>query len=568
MLPVTVMHTTVFLLFGAFGHAKTSTAADGQRPHIIFMLGDDVGWSNVGWNNPNVKTPVLNSLRKSGVDLQRHYVYKFCSPSRSSLLSGRLAIHVNQENSATEQRYAGVPLGMTLFPELLQQVGYATHQLGKWHVGMASKRHIPTGRGFNSSIGYFNFGEDHYTQRRGGEALAASVGLDAVSGSGNRNSDSPCGQSRSAVDLWRNDHPAYGENGTYGGYIYRNESLRLIEAHDLNTPLFLFIAWQNLHAPLQVPQEYVDRYTGDARTTINGMSSFLDESIGLVVKALRNRGMWKNTLLVFCADNGGMLGTGGDNSPLRGGKFSDFEGGVRVASFVAGGALPTKVRGKSLDGIISVADWYTTLCAAAGGPSCEQDVEAQANGLPPLDSVNMWDYLTGKVDSSPRTELALSVLPAAAVAPSAALLETFEGRNRYDVRYYGGGEAIISGNFKLIQGLVFFGPFKPPKVPGNCLEMQGPWTTSHPGVPCQFAAPALYDVVNDPTETTDISGMHPEVATALAARIETLRGGVYAPDRGPLEQAACDAADGYGDFWGPWLNLGAGSSGSTIEMLV
>ena len=105
----------------------------------------------------------------------RQYVYKFCSPTRTSFVSGRLPIHVNQENSATEQPLAGIPVGMTTIAERLNATGYSCHQVGKWHCGQASKKHIPSGRGFNTSLGFFNFGEDHYTQIRGGKFKTENV---------------------------------------------------------------------------------------------------------------------------------------------------------------------------------------------------------------------------------------------------------------------------------------------------------------------------------------------------------------------------------------------------------
>merc|ERR1719199_984936 len=96
------------------------------------------------------------------------------------------------------------------------------------------------------------------------------------------------------------------------------------------------------------------------------MITFLDESVGNITDALKRKGMWDNTLLVYSPDNGGYQGQGGDDTPNRGGKFSDFEGGVRVAAFATGGVLPKAVRGKSVDGMISIADWYATFCALAG----------------------------------------------------------------------------------------------------------------------------------------------------------------------------------------------------------
>ena len=108
-----------------------AVASADRPPHLIYVLADDLGHSNVGWNNPDVSTPHLDSLRAGGVALDRHYVYKFCSPTRSSFLSGRLPIHVNQENSATEQRYSGIPLNMTTFTERLEEQGYVSAHVGK-----------------------------------------------------------------------------------------------------------------------------------------------------------------------------------------------------------------------------------------------------------------------------------------------------------------------------------------------------------------------------------------------------------------------------------------------------
>ena len=174
--------------------AATPPPTVAPRPHLIFALADDLGHSNVGWNTDGeVLTPHLDALRADGVALEQHYVYKFCSPSRSSFLSGRLPVHVNQENSATEQRYAGIPLGMTVFVErLAAEAGYVTAHVGKWHAGQASMKHVPHGRGFQHALSFFNFGEDHYTQRRFGNAANGS----------------PPGHSCKGVDLVRHCQPS------------------------------------------------------------------------------------------------------------------------------------------------------------------------------------------------------------------------------------------------------------------------------------------------------------------------------------------------------------------------
>eukprot|EP01084_Bolivina_argentea_P128351 226885_1 len=120
--------------------------------------------------------------------------------------------------------------------------------------------------------------------------------------------------------------------------------------------------------------------------------------------------MWDNTLLIISSDNGGCSGTDGDganNSPLRGGKYSDFQGGVNVVAMISGGYLPQNRRGKELNGTIHIADIYATLCNIVGiDPT---DSRAKAAGLPPIDSINMWPYILNTTDGpSPRTEVYLS----------------------------------------------------------------------------------------------------------------------------------------------------------------
>lgn len=108
------------LLLLACGGA--AAAAPQKPPHLIFVMADDQGHKN-GYLNPELITPHTHAIVAEGVALTNHYVFKFCSPTRSSLLSGRLPIHVNMENSATEQPLAGVPVNMTMFPTVLKKAG-------------------------------------------------------------------------------------------------------------------------------------------------------------------------------------------------------------------------------------------------------------------------------------------------------------------------------------------------------------------------------------------------------------------------------------------------------------
>ena len=581
-----------------------AASSEAPRPHIVMIVADDTGWSNIGFNTGGrVRTPTIDALAADGIMLASHYVYKFCSPSRSSFMSGRLPIHVNQENSATEQRYAGIPLNFTTLPEKLCARagypgggGYACHAVGKWHCGMASTAHTPRGRGFDSFVGFFDFGEDHYTQIRSGAArrrLGAAAAAERNDGPTAEGADDDVfiddgGGGCSGVDLWRDDAPATGENGTYGDYIYAAAAADAAAAHNASgraagaPPLFMYAAFQNLHPPLQVPQAYMDRYANDtdppAPLTIAGMAAFLDDCVLNLTAALRAnafvttadarggaedagaegggaaggaaRTMYDDTLIVFTPDNGAYLGSGGDSTPYRGGKFSDFSGGVRVAAFVSGGFVPAARRGATARGLLAGADWYATFLALAGvAPAA---IVAETAGVTPIDSLDAWPMIVGDVADGPRREIPLSIMP-----PGVGALRAGEGTG-----YYVAGEGIVARGHKLLLGPQSHGPFDDGTTMPTCDSLVPPhgarggggWTKDEPGVPCDCGSGGcLFDLENDPFETRDLAAAKPALAAALRERLEALRDGVYAPERGGLEQAACDAVGEHGGFWAPWL---------------
>jgi len=143
----------------------------------------------------------------------------------------------------------------------------------------------------------------------------------------------------------------------------------------------------------------------EKRRFYHAMVYFVDEAIGNVTKKLKTEGLWDNTLIVLHADNGGPIVQGANNYPLKGGKFSNWEGGVRVNAFVSGGLLPKAVRGTKQEALIAGWDWYATYAAIAGADPT--DWKAAAAGLPPHDSLNMWPLISGQNATCPRTELAL-----------------------------------------------------------------------------------------------------------------------------------------------------------------
>jgi arylsulfatase B len=224
------------------------------------------------------------------------------------------------------------------------------------------------------------------------------------------------------TDLWCTDKPCYGINNTdYNGFIFTRESVRIIEAHDPAVPLFMYIALQNNHEPLEVPAEYMDQYPADMywdQRIMNAMSSFWDEAVGNITGALKRTGMWNNTLYVLSGDNGGPVywtatpayphGGSANNYPLRAGKSSLFEGGVRVSAFASGGFLPVAMRGKTLgktSQAIHMADWFHTFSSLAGVDWLDEPPNLPSN----RDSIDVWPLISGATAISPRTEVPLAV---------------------------------------------------------------------------------------------------------------------------------------------------------------
>ena len=273
------------------------------------------------------------------------------------------------------------------------------------------------------------------------------------------------------------------------------------------------------------------------------MVNYMDGVVGKLVDALRRKQMWDDTLMLFFSDNGGPVYYPGsaNNHPLKGGKLSDWEGGVRVNAFLAGGALPPHARGKKLDALVHVADWYATFAALARVQDPTADAEAAAAGLPAVDSVNVWPliadakaFLPGGA-ASPRTEVQLS---------SQALIQRG-----------GGGEL-----YKLITGWMTSSGWTGPSYPNRTGHQPLPSPTDkYPPLMLDTWAHdcgepgCLYDVAADETEHHNLAEALPDVARKLKARLDELNMANYDPDRGAGDPAACRAAERYGGFYGPFV---------------
>ena len=529
------------------------------HPHILMLLLDDWGWGNFGVhsrNNSEVVTPNLDALAASGVLLERHYTHKFCSPTRSALQTGRAPIHVNVLNSPVNQHnpndpiggFQGAPRNMTGIAEKLKQAGYVTAMAGKWHAGMAVPEQTPRGRGYETSLHYFdaanNYWDSAYLQ--------------------------PCAyptpaDNFTARDLWNTTGPARGLNNSitcsqanqapgciYEDQLFTTRILDTISTSDPSVPLFLLWTPHSVHEPYQVPAEYLEKFSFidvPVRQYYSAMTNYIDDHVGMVVAALKAKGLWENMLLILSADNGGPLSagdnpqgldgvTGANNFPLRGGKMSNLEGGVRVNALAAGGLLPPAMRGTKSGAFLAIEDWYTTFCFLAGVDPT--DARAAAAGLPPVDGLNAWPVLSGANASSGRR---LQFLGSSDDTP-------------------GIGNTIVQGvirsadGYKLLLGDVnpafWQGPVFPNASTGgnfsalSCGDPNASGKARGPG--------CLFNIYSDPYETNDLAGAYPHIVAELRKRIAEAQATVYNPNRGsPDHNLFCKQAVENGGFIGPFL---------------
>ena len=149
----------------------------GKSPNFLLVVGDDVGYNDVSWNNPAMKTPVLDSLRKEGVTLDSFYSQPRCSPSRASLLTGLYPYKMGiQRGNISPFRPSGLARSLTLLPEMLAERGYSSHLVGLWHLGYCSEEYLPTNRGFHSFFGQLTERADHYTRSQPYTLLSSGKG--------------------------------------------------------------------------------------------------------------------------------------------------------------------------------------------------------------------------------------------------------------------------------------------------------------------------------------------------------------------------------------------------------
>lgn len=512
---------------GALLAALLTGGCRGALPNLVFLLVDDlgVGYPSFMFNNPEpMDHPALDQLAlHEGFILDHAHSYRFCSPSRASAMTGRAGWRhtASYNNLIPFDTQDCVDLAYDMLPARLGP-SYSRVHIGKWHLGLSQNECTPLARGFDHSYGYLTGGEDHWTQHC----------FDAVS-------SCPC------RDIWNDTAPSIEPEGTYNTYRFTDAAVTTIQQHAATypngeKPLFMYLALQVAHAPVEAPADAIARYHGriadPLQRNFTAMVTMADEATGNVTDALKATGMWNNTLLVWAGDNGSPIQVAGSNAILRGGKGTYWDGGYRVPAFVTGGLAPSSRLGTRLDGLFHFSDIYATFLGLAG-------LNASDTGGPaPVDGVDMWPYWTGQVPQSPRTEI---------------VHDHFLPNTSYNT-------------FNVSVGALRMGRYKVMTVPSSEASWYGWWS---PNATCRGASsdcfsvqacspddPCLFDIVADPGEHTNLAKSQPQVLQQMLAALQALDSEYHAPLPGPNNATGyCGAIRAHDNFLTPWVDYPASS---------
>lgn len=438
-------HLILFLIPIANGLAQT-------QPNVILIVVDDLGWNDVGYHGSEIQTPTINRLAREGVELNRFYVHPTCSPTRSSLMTGKAALRLGHLNPLGKNNAKGLPLSEKILPQYFKENGYQTNLVGKWHLGRFKKEYWPNNRGFDHFYGYLTGGVGHYDHVHGG-------GLD-----------------------WQRNGQTIKEEG-YSTHLLTMEAVKLIKEKPSNQPLFLEVCFAAPHLPNEAPPEAILPYQNlpnKKRQLHAAMVTEVDKGIQQIYEALEQESLLDNSIIWFTSDNGGLnasafsapmknainrltniFGTplpseflefmrdnfvngAADNSPLKRGKGAIYEGGVRVPAFIY---APNRLQAQKIDSRLTVNDVLPTLAGAVGFKNFNPSN---------LDGTNQWAFLSQQTTQ---------------VTPSNHIIHALEA------------EAYYKGDWKLI-------------IPND-------------------GEKELYQIADDPTESTNVIAQNTAISDEL-----------------------------------------------------
>lgn len=427
----------------------TTAEARTDSPNLLLIVADDMGYGDLGcYGSLQIQTPHLDRLAAGGVRCTDGYVAScVCAPSRAGLLTGRSGSRFGFEHNLHHPDYltpefAGIPLDEPLISERLQALGYRTGLVGKWHLGKALDGQHPLRRGFDFFFGMLGGSHGYWPTLRKNSLLYGDEKPESIR------------------------TPYLTDWFTLEALDFIDSAGKASNA-DADRPWFLFLSYNTPHGPMQARPEDLERYAhiaNEKRRAYCAMQHCMDQNIGQIVERLAARGELENTLIVFISDNGGSVEVShAVNAPLRGGKGTFLEGGVRVPTLYH---WPEALEPQVYTRPVSALDVMATFVTAAGGsgpaPGDRQEREGRKLKEGPIyDSVDLVPFFKGTGVGDPHEALIW----------------------RMALR----GAAVRVGNWKYLR------------------------PASQP--------PQLYNLAEDPGETRDLLQAEPERAMAMLARL-------------------------------------------------
>lgn len=392
---------------------ETMTDSPNRRPNVVIILADDMGYGDLSsYGSELVETRNIDGIGRDGVRFTAGYSSApLCSPSRAGLVTGRYQQRFGFEQQVSSGAYPerrevreedgslaplqgeaeflrrGIPTTEKNIGELFKAHGYRTGVFGKWHLGHAPQ-FLPHNRGFDESVVFY--GNTSLQSTRIDDPDLVSLKVDF------HDEAKDTAWTREGLNAVRRNGETIDVD-QYLMFFFRDEVVKFIESN-ADTPFMLYFPMNSPVPPLQVPREYFERLRDGipniAQRGYNAMLLAQDEVVGAVLDALRRTGLEDDTLVVFVSDNGNAPSRPGSNAPFSGGKYTTYEGGIRMPFMMK---WPGRIRpGQVYEEPVSTLDILPTAAAACGVPT---------SAARPLDGVNLLPFLSSEAPGSPHEVL-------------------------------------------------------------------------------------------------------------------------------------------------------------------
>ena len=336
-----------------------STAEIFGKPNVVMILVDDLGYGDLSYMGAtDLQSPHIDSIAADGIRFSNFYANcPVCSPTRAALLTGRYQDLVGVPGvirTHADNNWGYLIESAVLIPQPLTKAGYHTAIVGKWHLGLESPN-TPMDRGFDHFHGFLgDMMDDYYNHRRHGTNYMYR----------DRTEIDPKGHATDLFTDWACDY---------------------INGRKPEQPYFLYLAYNAPHTPIQPPEEWVARVKAreagitDRRAKLVALIEHMDDGIGQVLDTIRKQvdDGGRPTVVIFSSDNGGQLSVGANNGPLRDGKQSVYEGGIKVATCAAWYGSDRIKAGSRTDFTAMSMDLYPTICDLAGA-KIENSIEGRS----------------------------------------------------------------------------------------------------------------------------------------------------------------------------------------------